>query len=99
MGKPKKQLHIEGTEPKSIKEVDTAAESYVGARDERMKKTEREDETKQALIGVMKKHGLTVYKDEEASPPLIVTVTPGKDQVKVTRAKDEEEGDEGGDDE
>lgn len=97
MAKPKKQMKIPGTEPKTIKEVNDAAEAYVDARDERMKKTEKEVEAKEALVAVMKKHDLQVYKDDDAEPPLIVTLTPGVDKVKVTRADgDEDAGDEAG---
>ncbi len=30
-----------------------------------------------------------VYRDDEANPPLIVTLTPGKDNVKVAKAGDD----------
>ena len=84
----KKQTSIPGTEPKSITEVDTAAEAYVEARDERMALTEKEVEAKDALINVMKKHDLSVYRDDEADPPLVVTIIPGVDKVKVSRVTD-----------
>jgi hypothetical protein len=87
----KKQLAIRGTEPKTIKELDDAAEAYVDARDKRIERTEKETEAKEALIEVMKKHELSVYRDDTASPPLVVTLVPGKDNVKVSRAEDEEE--------
>lgn len=91
MARTKKQLQVPGTENRKIKELDTAAESYVEARDKRMAHTELETETREALIAVMKKHSLTVYKDDDAVPPFIITLTPGKDKVKVTR----DEGDDG----
>lgn len=81
-----RQAELPGVERKRIKEIDTAAEAHVIARDARMKLTEEEVETQSALIAVMKKHNLTVYRDEEAVPPLIVTLTTGKDKVKITRA-------------
>jgi hypothetical protein len=86
-----RQLRIEGTEETRVKEIDDAAEAYVEARDARMAKTEREVEAKEALIGVMKKHSRDVYRDDDATPPLIVTLVPGKDAVKVSEQKDEEE--------
>lgn len=95
MAKTKKQSALPGMERKSIKELDAAAEAYVEARDERMKLTEKEVEFKEALVAVMKKHDLQVYKDEDAEPPLIVTLTPGVDKVKVTRANDEDAGEPG----
>lgn len=87
----RRQMTIQGTEKPTIKEIDTAAEAYVDARDERMKLTDRESEVKEALIGVMKKHKVEVYRDENAVPPLVVTLIPGEDKVKVSRAKGEEE--------
>lgn len=91
----RRQTQIPGTEDREIKEVNAAAEAYVTQRDKRMKLTEKEVEAKEALIAVMKKHGLTVYRDDEAAPPLIVTLTPGKDKVKVTEAGGDEEEDGG----
>jgi hypothetical protein len=87
----KNQLPIPGTERKSIAEIDDAAEAYVKERDKRVKQSEREVDAKQALIAVMQKHKVEVYKDPSADPPLIVTVTPGKPGVKVTEAPDDDE--------
>jgi hypothetical protein len=81
----RKQQRIPGTEPASIKELDDAAEAYVEARDARMSCTEVEVVAKAALIAAMKKHGVEVYKDESSVPALVVTVVPGKDNVKVSR--------------
>jgi hypothetical protein len=91
MAKTKRQTSIPGTEPKTIKEVSDAAEAYVEARDARQKKTEREVEAKEALVTVMKTHGLTVYTDADVDPPLVVTLSPGKDKVKVTEANENDE--------
>jgi len=85
----KKQLSIPGAERKTIGEIDAAAEAYVSARDERMKLTEQEVASRDALIQVMKKHKVDVYR-ADASPPLVVTLIPGEDKVKVTRADDDE---------
>ena len=85
-----RQETIPGTERKSIKEVDVAGEEYRKARDARIKKTIPEKETKQKLVDVMIKHGLTVYRDDEASPPFIVSVST-KHNVKVTNVAGEED--------
>jgi hypothetical protein len=87
MARTKKQLQVPGTERDHIAEVDTAAESYIEARDERMDLTEKESEAKEALLSVMKKHRLDVYRDENVVPPLVVTLIPGSDDVKVKRVK------------
>jgi hypothetical protein len=83
-------------ERQKIQEVDDAAESYVDARDKRMKLIVKETEAKAALLGVMKKHKLEVYKDESASPPLVVTVVPGEDDVKVKSLKVRGDGEDAG---
>lgn len=81
-----KQTQIPGTERKTIKEIDDAAEAYVEARDKRMKLTEREVEAREALVNAMRRNGLEVYRDDSASPALLVLLKPGKDTVKVTTA-------------
>lgn len=91
MARTKKQLQIAGTEKDHIAEVDAAAESYIEARDERMELTEKESDAKVALLAVMKKHRLDVYRDENTVPPLVVTLIPGSDDVKVKRMKAAEE--------
>lgn len=81
-----KQQQIPGTERKTIKEIDDAAEAYVEARDKRMRLTEKEVERREALVNAMKRNGLTIYRDDSASPALLVMLKPGKDVVKVTTA-------------
>lgn len=83
----KKQLQIPGTERKSVKEIDDAAAEYVDVRDRRVSLSADEKVAKQALIEVMKKHGVSVYRDDEAD--MVVTVIAGKDGVKVTEAEPE----------
>jgi hypothetical protein len=90
MAKTKRQMKIPGTEAKKLVDLDRAAESYVEARDERMARTEAEVETRDALIAAMKENGLTTYRDDDADPPLLVTLTPGEDKVKVTKIEEEE---------
>lgn len=84
-----RQETIPGTERKSIKEVDVAGEEYRKARDVRMKKGKTEKEKKDQLVEVMLKHGLTVYRDDDAVPPFVVTVST-KHSVKVTNVDGEE---------
>lgn len=86
-----KQREIPGTESPSFPEVDAAAEQYEKARDARMRKSVLEAEAKQALIEAMKKNKLSVYKDANATPPIIVTLADGDPKVKVTRAETDEE--------
>lgn len=88
-----KQAEIPGTERPKVAEVGAAAEAYVDARDKRMKLTDKEKGAKDALVAVMKKHSLSVYRDDSAS--LVVTLVQGKDGVKVETI-DEPGEDEGG---
>lgn len=88
-----KQAQIPGTEVPTITEVNVAAEAYVEARDARMAKTPAEVSAKETLIEVMKKHSLTTYRDDDATPPLIVTLKPGKDKVRVEPAESDEDED------
>lgn len=53
--------HLPGLEPVMVPAVHKAIENYVTARDERMKLTKIEVETKAALMQAMKKAELTSY--------------------------------------
>lgn len=88
-----RQKELSGIEKESVKEIEEAAESYVEARDKRMKLTEKEVERKAALIEVMRKHKRTVYRDDNAAPPLLVTLKEGTVSVKVTRVDGVDGGD------
>lgn len=89
----KKQLAIPGTERRKIADINAAAEGYVDARDKRMKLTEKEVAAKDALIATMKQHKVDVYRDDDVDPPLVVTLKPGKDGVRVEQLEAEEESD------
>lgn len=88
----KRQAEIPGTERVVDKDVEACAEGYVKSRNKRIKASEAEVVDKAALIEAMKKAKQTVYKDEEHG--FIITLTPGKPNVKVTEdepANDDEE--------
>ncbi len=85
-----KQLQIAGTERPHHPDVDTAAEAYIKARDERIALSAVESEANDALIDAMGTHKLTIYKDEGRN--VIVTIVPGKPNVKVTDATSTDEG-------
>jgi hypothetical protein len=75
-----KQTNIPGTEPKIHKDVSSAAEKYVEARDDRMAKTKKEVAARAVLIAAMKKHNLPVYDDPELELRVVYEV---EDKVKV----------------
>lgn len=87
-----RQKEIPGTERPKVQEVEDAAEVYVKSRDKRIKASKAESTDKAALIAAMQKHKLSVYKI--ADEGLVVTVTPGKVDVKVTESKDRDDADE-----
>jgi len=90
----KAQLKIKGTEPQRIRELEVAAEHLLEVRAERMKLTEAETEATNAVLSAMEKHRLSVYRDDEASLPLLIQVIPGKARVKVSEVREEEADDE-----
>ena len=60
-----KQRYLKGMEPRSIPEIDRAADAYRDVRDERMGLTERETELSTALCEAMNKHKLVHYTYDE----------------------------------
>ncbi len=90
MAKTKRQPNLPTMEKKSIREIDVAAEAYVEVRDERMKLTEDEVEKREALIAAMKKAHIESYRDDDASPPLLITLIAGEDRVKVSRVAEDD---------
>lgn len=95
-----KQNEIPGTERQQIQEIDDAAETYQDAKKKRMKLTEKESEAKIALIAVLRKNKVDVYRDDNASPPLLITLKPGKDGVTVSEVENDEgaDGEDGSED-
>ncbi len=78
---------------KVIKEISDAAELYETVRDRRMDQLKKEVEANEELVTVMKKHKLKAYKDDNYSPPLLVTLA-AKDpsvRARVRRGKEEED--------
>jgi ABC-type uncharacterized transport system ATPase subunit len=92
-----RQTRIPGTEGKKIKEIDKAAEKYVELRDARIAAGVKEKEAKAELLAAMKANKLKIYQDDDAVPPLLVTITPSDFKLKVAKVtgEDEEDGDEG----
>lgn len=80
-----RQKELTGIEKESIKEIDDAAEAYEDVRDRRMALTKEEVERQRALVEAMRRHKRRVYRDDTASPPLLVTLTETEVKVKVKR--------------
>lgn len=90
----RKQERLPGTEGKQHKDIDAAAEAYVEKRDKRMALLKEEVDLKGVLLAAMKKHELDIYRNDDFAPPLLVTVMPGEEKVKVKKldGDDEDEG-------
>ncbi len=92
----KKQTELEGMERVSIVEIDKAADHYVTVRDKRMKLTEQEVTAKTNLLQVVLEHESELSKNADGElvyryDSEIVIVKPGKANVKVKGAHEEDE--------
>lgn len=97
-----KQAEMEGMERVSIPEIDEAATAYVSVRDKRMALTEREIAAKLNLMQVVLAHEKELSKDMDGNRTYrfedeIVILKPGKANVKVKHAADDDEDEEGED--
>lgn len=86
-----KQTRIPGTERPRFPKIDAAAETYREARDEAARAKDHETVAKDALIAAMREAGVREYVDEDAVPPLRVTVADGPPKVKVQEVRRREE--------
>lgn len=82
--KSPKQSEMPGAERPVIHDLDSAAEGYVDVRNERMELTAREVEARDVLVGLMRKHGQTVYR-VAVDEPLLVTLIEGQAKVRVRK--------------
>lgn len=84
----KKQAPLPGMEEiGEVPEIEDAALDYAAIRDERMKLTEKEVESKAALLEVMRKHKRMRYASED----LTIERVSGKESVKVKIKKEASE--------
>jgi len=84
-----RQTRIPGTEGDVDPEVHAAGQLYTKKRDHRMDASVEEKGAKVALINTMKRKGVTIYKDMEADPPVVIVLS-SKDDVKVTPLGDDD---------
>ncbi len=89
MARQRKQQEIKGTERVTIEEVDNCAEEYRALRDKRMAFGESENKAQIALVEMMRKHNLTVYKydDADGSERCVTVAQTAKAKVKKIKAK------------
>lgn len=92
-----RQTEVPGTERQVNKKVAKAGATYVDQRDKRMGETKKEKEVKDALIATMREEKVKIYRDDEADPPVLITLS-NKYDVKVTRIGSDDD-DAGGEEE
>lgn len=80
-----KQEFLDGMKPPSIKEIDTAADAFVEARNTRMRHTVKEKERKIILLDLMHANGLEEYLYDGK-----VIRIEGKENIKVNEIDPEE---------
>jgi hypothetical protein len=83
---PKQAFLSDEMQPKTIKEVEDAADNLHSIRTERIGLNKREDDAQALLVSVMKKHELEVYKFADGS--MIVTLEQGKTKAKVKEVEE-----------
>lgn len=87
----RKQKELPGVEnPSSIKEIDDAAEAYNEVMKKRVALSAKEKAAKETLVTAMKKHSLVSYTDTTAVPPINISLSVGKDSVKLTQVEGDE---------
>jgi hypothetical protein len=92
--KKAKQTELPGVERETIPELDAALELYVEKRDARVAALVEEKAAKAKLLEVARTHGKTIYRDETAQPPLVLTLTERDAVLKVTAVGDGSEAEE-----
>jgi hypothetical protein len=88
-----RQTQIPGTEQKTPAAVRAAGEAYVTEASKQAKQQRKTKEAKEVLVAAMQKHEVESFRDDEVSPPVIVSLTE-RAGIKVTKLKkaDGEEG-------
>lgn len=79
----RRQGQLPGMEEPRNPEVEHAAELYHQDMTARVGMSNKEKVSKANLIAVLKKHGLPSYRDSHAVPPIMITLKPGKEGVKI----------------
>lgn len=91
-----RQQRIPGTEAKIPAAVRAAGDAYVEEAAATAQAKRKADEAKAVLIAAMEKHEVDTFRDDEADPPVIVSLTQ-RTGIKVTKLKKQRaEDDDGG---
>jgi len=100
MARTKKQTELPGMEKPTHKELDTLMEEHAALATQLGETRQRMGELSEQMMAKARELKLSVYRNETAVPPLVLTVTEGTAKVKVKPAGavsvDEAEADEEG---
>jgi hypothetical protein len=94
-----KQVELPGVEKPTIKELDYAIELYAEKKNAWVKARTEVQAAKAKLMELARTHGVTIYRDDNAVPPLVMTLKEREAVLKVTpvdgveMVDDEDEGD------
>jgi hypothetical protein len=78
-----RQIPIKGTERPRVKEIDEIAERLRLITEEFDAVKLKKESATDSLIAAMKDRGMTEYVDEDAVPPIRITLSAGPDKVKL----------------
>lgn len=85
-----RQLRVPGTEDKVPAAVKAAGEAYVTEAAKEAKQKKKVNESKEVLLAAMEKHDVEQFRDDEASPPVIISRTE-RHGIRVTKLKQTEQ--------
>lgn len=83
-----RQSELPGMERPRFPEIERAAAVYADLREQRKDLAERETSARAVLILAMRRHGQTAYRDDNADPPIVITLE-AKDAVKLVEVRPE----------
>lgn len=87
MGRTKKQTELPGIEKPTHKELDTLMEEHAALASTLGETRQRMGELAEQMMAKARELKLSVYRNETAVPPLVLTVTEGTAKLKVKPAK------------
>lgn len=85
MARTKKQTELPGIEKPTIPELDTLLETYAEKAAALSEARQAVGDLKRQIIALAKEKGLTTYRDETASPPLVLTLKERDVAVKIIK--------------
>lgn len=85
--KRKRQTELPGIESPSHPELNTLLEEKAALDTQAGEIRQRQGELNESIVAKARELKLTTYRDDNAVPPLVMTLNEGKTKVKVAKAK------------